>query len=130
MKLQLPWRLQDVGDARNMDSLQRAAAGSKQSQSEGMAVWAGAGKTIGAGLSKRSEAHILPQCALDDGHGAPGFDACPDELQSRFGGPSLLEWRCLLYDVVSWAYVACFELYGGSQLRVCLGSHRTLGLEV
>lgn len=52
VKPNLQWRLQEVGDYRNMKHLQRKSAGNRKSQPKKEVMWAAARKVIEADLPK------------------------------------------------------------------------------
>lgn len=77
------WRLQENGDASNMEHLLRKAAGSEKSHPKKAVMWALANKNIEAKV--HSGVHISPQPDLTTGHRTTKFNICLARFWSYFG---------------------------------------------
>jgi hypothetical protein len=67
------WRLQEVRDAQNVESLLRAAIGSEQGQLQRVAMRAAASQTTAAGLPEPCGAYVQTPHAPNDLQGVTGF---------------------------------------------------------
>lgn len=65
MNLNLQWRPQKGRNTKNMECLPREAAGSEQSQTKRVVMWAATSKVVGMRLPTPWGAHIPHQCAPD-----------------------------------------------------------------
>jgi hypothetical protein len=78
-------RDEEVKDTRDEEISPREASGSNQRQPKEKAKYPVASKTIGSGLPKHIEAHIIPHLSQMGSHGATGYNVCPAGFQPHFG---------------------------------------------